>query len=143
MKFVLKLTMPQVYEVAEMININFIRHDILEFGFKKDITQDTEIQLEVANKTTVGCSEDETTCVVDTEIHIQDKDHKGVLDITTKTRGFFEVTGQDGLLTEDEKENINQAAIAEMQPYWGAFISLIFNAAGLPPFILPKGSIEK
>lgn len=135
--------MPRIYEVAKMININFIRHDILEFSFKKDITQDIEIQLEVSNKTTVGCSEDGSTCIVDAEIHIQDRDHKGLLDISTKTRGFFEVIGQNGSLTEDEKENINQTAINEMQPYWGAFVSLIFNAAGLPPFILPKGSIEK
>lgn len=126
--------------MAEQIaKFRFIKYRILESSIKTNLAQDSDSQLSVNFKQTVGVDEGnhKMRLLFDTEI----ADEKKNIEIMVKAEGFFEF--EQGLPEEQKERFFKINAPAILFPYVRAYISTLTALSGINPITLPTLNLSQ
>ena len=109
-----------------MRGLKHIDDEIIELSYKKNISEDKDLDLEISINYRLDFDEDARMCYGNAEIEIDDDEHTQ-LEIRIHTIGIFSY-----------KADI----LTELNPHWNSLLTNLTMLAGIPPIELEPMEFE-
>lgn len=122
-----------------MRGLKHIDDEIIELSYKKNISEDKDLDLEISINYRLDFDEDARICYGNAEIEIDDDEHTQ-LEIRIHTIGIFSYKAD--ILTDEIRRQLHAETVVELNPHWNSLLTNLTMLAGIPPIELEPMEFE-